>query len=98
MVELASLENINLSTSRKIDLEDEPLMLKLIEEAVIGCNIGFISRVLTHLHPRLDQILRKFSRPSNMKNRINEERKSHPKNDIDGNSDGMTFRWRIVKR
>jgi hypothetical protein len=41
--------------------------------------------------------MRKFSRPSNMKNRINEERKSHPKNDIDGNSDGMTFRWRIVK-
>ena len=99
MIELASLrfENINLSTSRKVDLEDEPLMLKLIKEAVVGCNIGFISRVLTHLHPRLNQILRKFSRPSNMKNRINEERKSHPKNDIDGNSDGMTFQWRIVK-
>lgn len=90
MIELASLRfaNANLSTSRKIELEDGPLMLKLI-----GCNIGFISRVLTHLHPRLDQILnpnmRKFSRPSNMKNRINEERKSHPKNVIDGNSDGM---------
>ena len=99
MIELASLrfENINLSTSRKVDLEDEPLMLKLIKEAVVGCNIGFISRVLTHLHPRLNQILRKFSRPSNMKNRINEERKSHPKNDIAGNSDGMTFQWRIVK-
>jgi hypothetical protein len=103
MIELASLrfENIKLSTSRKVDLEDEPLMLKWIEEAVIGCNIGFISRVLTHLHPRLDPILnpnmRKFSRPSNMKNRINEERKSHPKYDIDGNSDGMTFQWRIVK-
>ncbi|MPZ06669.1 MAG: hypothetical protein GEU26_09690 [Nitrososphaeraceae archaeon] len=89
-----------MSTSRKIDLEYEPLMLKLIEEAVIGCNIGFISRVLAHVHPRLDQILspnRKFSRPSDTKNRINEERKSHPKNDIDGNSDGMTFQWRIVK-
>ena len=103
MIELASLrfENINLCTSRKVDLEDEPLMLKWIEEGVIGCNIGFISRVLTHLHLRLDPILnpnmRKFSRPSNMKNRINEERKSHPKNDIDGNSDGMTFQWRIVK-
>jgi len=103
MIELASLrfENINLSTSRKVDLGDEPLMLKWIEEAVIGCNIGFIFRVLTHLHSRLDPILnpnmRKFSRPSNMKNRINEERKSHPKNDIDGNSDGMTFQWRIVK-
>jgi hypothetical protein len=103
MIELASLrfENINLSTSRKVDLEDEPLMLKWIEEAVIGCNIGFISRVLTHLHPRLDLTLnpnmRKFSRPSNMKNRIHEERKSHAKNDIDGNSDGMTCQWRIVK-
>lgn len=103
MIELASLRfaNINLSTSRKIDLEYEPLMLKLIEEAVIGCNIGFISRVLTHVHTHLDQILnpnkRKFSRHSNTKNRINEERKYHPRNDIGGNSDGMTFQWRIVK-
>ena len=103
MIELASLRfaNINLSTSRKNDLEYEPLMLKLIEEAVIGCNIGFISRVLTHVHTRLDQILnpnkRKFSRHSNTKNRINEERKYHPRNDIGGNSDVMTFKWRIVK-
>ena len=104
MIELASLRfaNIKLSSSRKIDLEYEPLILKLIKEAVIGCNIGFISRVLTHGHPRLDRILnlnkRKFSSHSNTKNRINEERKYHPKNDIDGNSDGLTFQWRIVKR
>ena len=63
--------------------------MEVDEEVVIGCNIGFISRVLTHLHPRLNQIftlnMRKFSRPSNMKNRINEKR-SDPKLDIDGES------------
>ena len=34
MIELASLRfaNINLSTSRKIDLEDEPLMWKLMKK------------------------------------------------------------------
>jgi hypothetical protein len=103
MIELASLRfaNISLSAARKIDLEYETLMLKLIEEAVIGCKIGFISRVLALVHPRLDQILnhnkRKFSRHSNTKNRINEERKYHQRNDIEANSDGMTFQWRIVK-
>jgi hypothetical protein len=102
MIELASLRfaNISLSAARKIDLE-ETLMLKLIEEAVIGCKIGFISRVLTLVHPRLGQLLnpnkRKFSGHSNTKNRINEERKYHQRNDIETNSDGMTFQWRIVK-
>jgi hypothetical protein len=104
MIELASLRfaNISLSKSRKIDLEYEPLMLKLVEEAVIGCKIGFISRVLTHVYPRLDQILnpnkREFSRHSNTKKSINKERKYHPRIDIDANSDGMIFQWRIVKR
>lgn len=99
MIELALLRltNINFPPARGIDSDDEPVMFKFSEEAVIGSNSESNFTVLAPVCPWLDQGSssngRKCSGLSYVKKGVAEEGKFRLANDTDGNSDGITFQW-----
>ena len=98
MIEIALLlhANHNLTAGSKIDLEDEPSILK-DSDAVVGCNFESNSVGLKPGYHRLNQILdsknMEYSGPSDMRKGVPRDRKFRLKNGIDGNSAGIIFQW-----
>ena len=98
MSELALLPhaNPNMTADRKIDRDDEPLILKY-NDAVIGCNFESISGGLKPLCHRLDQVFdsnyMKYPRTSVRRKEVAGEGKFRLKNGIENNTAGITFQW-----
>jgi hypothetical protein len=98
MSELALLPhaNLNMTAARKIDRDDEPLILKY-NGGVIGCNFESISRGLKPSCHRLNQVFdsnnMKYSGPSVRRKGVDGEGKFRLKNGIDNNTAGITFQW-----